>query len=1130
MSPHNRQIFQTTEPKRWRRFIWIIRVMAVFLGLSLAAIIISLFQKQLIHIPEIRERSEIYNRLTEIEAKTALKKREEKLFKKSLKKIRAEKQREFYHFPIARMQKNNPFHPVRAAFYVNWDLQSNFSLRNSISHLNMVLPEWMFVPDSSSQVVVKIDSTALNIMRMNRVAIVPMLSNFFNNKWNGDNIHRIINSPERRRILINSIIVNLRKYHFNGINIDFEDLKEDTDEHLITFQKELYEKLHPLGYIVSQDIAPFNEDYNTDALARNNDLIFVMGYDQHNSTTLPGSIAALEWVEAALDDVCKRIPSEKVVLCLAAYGYDWSAGSQGVDVTYQEAVSTALESEGKIHFDDKSFNLDYSYWDDNNIKHQVYFADAATAFNTIRAAEDFGIAGVALWRLGSEDTRIWTFYNQDLSLEGLTKKPVNISKLENINSSYNVDFIGAGEIMDILSSPSKGLVKLEFNNPDKLIIKEDYKILPTCFVIKKSGEKNKMLAITFDDGPDSQYTPALLDILKRYKIHATFFVTGINAQDHLPIVKRTYDEGHEIGNHTLLHPNLLLESDDRIRLELRATGRLIEGITGHATILFRAPYDDDAEPINPSQIHPIAVAKSENYLTIGSSIDPWDWQKGVSADTIVARTMRQYKLGNIILLHDAGGMRRETIKALPRIIEFFKSKGYQFVTISQLMGRTRDDVMPKESGIISQYLSKADSTVFLVGYLFDYFIYSVFFLALILSLIKITSVALFAFLQHRKNKKEKKLPVVTYQPFVSIIVPAYNEEVTGSKTVENLLFSNYPDFEIIFVDDGSTDKTYQIIQKEFENNSRVKIYTKSNGGKAQALNYGITKASGEIMVCIDADTILHPEAISRLVAPFIDEDVAAVAGNVKVGNKINTLTRWQAIEYTTSQNFDRLAFDYLNSITVIPGAIGAFRGEALTEVGGFKSDTLAEDCDLTLRLLRAGYRVRTCNTALSFTEAPETLEMFIKQRFRWSFGIMQSFWKHRHLIFSRRIPNFGWIVLPNLLIFQMVLPLFSPLVDLIMLLSLFSVNGNNVLSPNAGQVSLFYFGYYLLDLLISLLAFHFDGQKFTLRTAWDLFLQRLVYRQLLFFVLFKSYIRAIRGELEGWGVIRRTGNVEKHNH
>ena len=523
MNRQQLQVFQTLEPTRWRRFMWIIRVLMLVIALCITAIVISLFQKQIIHIPEIRERAEMYNKLTQIEARTALNTPERKIFHKSLKAIRLKKDREFYRFPFSRAQKSNPFHPVRAAFYVNWDLQSTYSLRNSIKHLNMVLPEWFFVPDSSSTISTNVDSVALNIMRNNKVAIVPMLSNFFNEKWNGDNIHRIIHSSEKRKVLIASIVHNLKKYKLNGINIDFEDLKENSDEYIIQFQKEVYATLHPMGYIVTQDIAPFNEDYNTNALSKYNDLIFVMGYDQHNSSSRPGSIAAQEWVEAALDDVCKKIPSEKVVLCVAAYGYDWPVGSKGEDVTYQEAISTALESEGKVHYNDNTFNLDYTYFDDNDVKHQVYFADAVTAFNAIRAAEDFEVAGVALWRLGSEDTRIWSFYNHDLSLEGLKKVPVDIKKFEDISSSYSVDFIGAGEILDILTTPSKGKVTIGFDKQDKLITSEEYKTLPTCFVIKKTGERKKVIALTFDDGPDVNYTPAILDILKKYKVPGAFF-------------------------------------------------------------------------------------------------------------------------------------------------------------------------------------------------------------------------------------------------------------------------------------------------------------------------------------------------------------------------------------------------------------------------------------------------------------------------------------------------------------------------------------------------------------------------------------------------------------------------------
>jgi cellulose synthase/poly-beta-1,6-N-acetylglucosamine synthase-like glycosyltransferase len=353
---------------------------------------------------------------------------------------------------------------------------------------------------------------------------------------------------------------------------------------------------------------------------------------------------------------------------------------------------------------------------------------------------------------------------------------------------------------------------------------------------------------------------------------------------------------------------------------------------------------------------------------------------------------------------------------------------------------------------------------------------------------------------------------------VSIIVPGYNEEITAPKTVENLLRIDYPNFEIVFVDDGSKDNTFANIQASYGSHPKVKAFTKPNGGKASALNYGIGFATGEILVCIDADTVLKPDAVSLMVQHFHDPEVAAVAGNVKVGNRKNLLTRWQHIEYVTSQNFDRRAFDQLNAIMVVPGAIGAFRREAVQKAGMFTTDTLAEDCDLTLRLLRLGYKIRTCNQALAFTEVPETLNMLVKQRFRWTFGIMQAFWKHHDKMFVRQHPNLGWVVLPNMLLFQLFLPLLSPLVDLTLLVSLFLPKGEILL--------VLYFAYFFLDLCISALAFKFDGEKFTLRDGFNLFLQRILYRQVLWYVLVKGYLRALKGELASWGILKRTGNVE----
>jgi len=179
---------------------------------------------------------------------------------------------------------------------------------------------------------------------------------------------------------------------------------------------------------------------------------------------------------------------------------------------------------------------------------------------------------------------------------------------------------------------------------------------------------------------------------------------------------------------------------------------------------------------------------------------------------------------------------------------------------------------------------------------------------------------------------------------------------------------------------------------------------------------------------------------------------------------------------------------------------------------------LAEDCDLTLRLLLLGYKIRTCNQALAFTEVPETLHMLVKQRFRWTFGIMQAFWKHHDKMFVRQHPNLGWVVLPNMLLFQLFLPLLSPLVDLTLLVSLFLPKGEILL--------VLYFAYFFLDLCISALAFKFDGEKFTLRDGFNLFLQRILYRQVLWYVLVKGYLRALKGELASWGILKRTGNVE----
>ena len=698
------------------------------------------------------------------------------------------------------------------------------------------------------------------------------------------------------------------------------------------------------------------------------------------------------------------------------------------------------------------------------------------------------------------------------------------------------DYSGEGEVLDVIGGPSSGKITPELDTAEFLISEESYDSLPSKWLARKYGTKDKKkLVLTFDDGPDPIYTPQILDILSREHVPAAFFIVGINAENNIPIVKRFFREGHEIGNHTFTHPNIAKVSRKRAIIEMDATRLLIEAITGHSTVLFRAPFNADFEPVKAEELIPVAIAREKNYLDIGESIDPLDWEPGTSVDSIVARVIArkqnmtdQNLSGNIILLHDAGGdSRAATVEALPRIIHYFKERGYQFTTIADLLGKKKEDLMPAVPKGSGYYLLQLNYFLAMSAYLGSHLLTSIFIVFIILSLARLFFMAVFASRQHRWEKKFGLKPFWssdgTGAPAVSIIVPAFNEELNAVGSIENLLRTDYPNFKIIFVDDGSRDETFNKVKNAFEGNPRVQVYTKTNGGKASALNFGIQESDAEFVVCIDADTKLLPDAVSKLMMHFGDvtyhngKRVGAVAGNVKVGNTVNTLTRWQSIEYISSQNFDRKAFAYVNAITVVPGAIGAFRKAAIEEAGGFTTDTLAEDCDVTIRMLRCNYIIENENNAIAMTEAPETVKMFIKQRFRWSFGVMQTFWKNRDMLFSSRNIALGWIALPNILLFQYIIPSIIPLADFFMLIGL--------ITGNAAKIGKYYLVFMIVDLAVAILAFSFEKEK--LRKLIWLIPQRLVWRWLMWSVLFKSFRRAIKGELQHWGVLKRTGNVKE---
>jgi peptidoglycan-N-acetylglucosamine deacetylase len=1118
-----KQIFQTNSPTRWKSFVWLIRILIVFLIVISTSVVISLLNKRHYDLKVLTYNAKKLPDINTDKTKTFISKAEQIAFAKQLalyrrqhgKNVKLNNTRK--HGEILR-QAAKKYLPVRAGFYVNWDVNSIISLEKNIDHLNMIMPEWLFQKDAKGNIESRIEKSTVELINYSDVPIIPMLSNYFNKNWNGDSTYEMLKDPKTRRNLILNIKKILVRNKFQGINIDFESLPKKINPYLIQFSKELQANLQPAGLLTTIDIDPEMTNITYKELAPYYDFIFVMAYNEHYPDGEPGSIASLGFVEKALDDAMREVPSDKVVLCVAAYGFDWQKGKPGTKMSYQGLISLAKEHEEDVYFNMSQSDLTMMYNDDDGNEHEVHCNDACGIFNTIRTAQDYNAGGIALWYLGSEDDRIWKFYSRNMNERYLDKHPFNFKKIEFIQPISSVIYDSKGEILEMLSEPTKGDTKLAYDKKDHLITDEEYLSLPSSYLLKRFGASNaKKLALTFDDGPDGEFTPKILDVLKDKKVPATFFVTGGSIENNIPLISRMYNEGHEIGNHTFTHPNLEITSENRERIELRSTRLLIESILGHSTLLFRPPYNTDAEPKNLFQIKSLAVAHNEGFISVTSYIDPNDWEEGVCADTIIARAIARQHLGNVILLHDAGGDRSQTAKALPVIIDYFKKHGFQFVTVSALMNKTRDQVMPEVHKDL-RFSVFLDLMFFTLTFLWEHFLHGFFIVAIFLVIIRLLIIAVLAIIQRTKEKRRSASIDTSFCPKVSIIVPGYNEEVNAARTVENLLQSDYPNFEVVFVDDGSKDNTYQIIKDKFEGHPKVQVFTKENGGKATALNVGIQHATGEIMVCIDADTILKTDAVSKLIIPFSNPKIGAVAGNVKVGNTLNALTNWQSIEYITSQNFDRRAFDTVNAILVVPGAIGAFRKNVIEEINGFKSDTLAEDCDLTLRILRAGYIIKTSNEAIALTEAPETLNMFMKQRLRWTFGMMQSFWKHRDLLFSLKKTNIGWAVLPNLLLFNFLIPLFSPLVDIMFIVGVFTYN--------AQQYILFYLLYYLVDCIISMMAYKFDNQKFTFKTAIYLFIQRFIYRQLLFFVLYRAYKRAIKGELISWGVLKRTGNVK----
>ncbi|MGA8407240.1 MAG: glycosyltransferase [Candidatus Acidiferrales bacterium] len=1108
--PERKPIFYDQERRRWRRTRRVLEITGGLFTLVLIIFLVNVFRKP--ELPDILQAAThwgLHAVPTRAKSKTPARLRKRKVA------------------ALGKIPQN--YDPLRAAFYVGDDPTSFASLKLHYHDIDLLIPEALHASSPDGRLDVDQDPKLGAWMQQNSIElpIMSMVNNYDGKEWVTTQMAAMLANPAARERLSKSLADFVTSQHQSGVVVDFELMPQTSQPDFSRFIHDLAVAMHRanLKLMVAVPAADWSYDYKY--LAEQADALILMNYDLHYPTSDPGPIAPQDWFERDIQNIVKIVPPGKIVMGIANYGYDWPAKTKANPhpvaqaLTFQQGIITAVESGSDVTFDPDTLNPHYSYEDENNEVHRVWMLDSVTAYNQLRASERAGVRGTALWRLGMEDPSIWSIWDATHA-DDATR-----AKIEEVPPGYDIILEGNGDIWRITATPQSGRRTFDYDSTSDIIDDESYQSYPLSWRIEEMGAAPHKVALTFDDGPDADWTPQILRILKEKHATATFFVIGESANQYSDLVKEEYAQGNEVGNHTFTHPDFETISKSQLQIELNLTELLLESNLGVKTLLFRPPYGIDHQPETASEIQMLPIPQAMGYIIVGARVDPHDWGEinggaPPPAATIVERVLHDatQNKGNIILMHDGGGDRSHTVAALPPIIDGLRAQGYEFVSVSDLLHQTRAQVMQP----LSQeewLLVRADAFIFEVFRWFRAGIAFIFVAGILLVSGRALVIGLLALVE-----KLRPAPAdhPEYKPRVTVLIPAYNEQAAIVETVTAALSCDYPKLEVLVVDDGSTDRTAELVRVNFSHDPRVRLINQSNHGKPAALNHGLAEATGEIIISIDGDTIVDAEAIPRLVRHFANPKVGAVAGNVKVMNRNRWLTRWQALEYITSQNLEKRAFDLLNCIPVVPGAVGAWRTDLLRANHGFSGDTVAEDTDLTLTIRRNGWKILYDEDAIGRTEVPETVEALIRQRFRWTFGTLQAVWKHRDAVGKPRYGTLGWVAIPNIFLFQILLPLVSPLIDLLFVLSIALWGLAQLRIARLPQLwtlqdverSLVFFAIFMMiDLFTCVVAFILERHEDWTLLA-PLILQRFYYRQMMYVVLFRALKEAVKGRPVGW--------------
>ncbi|MFJ4541039.1 glycosyltransferase [Streptomyces tibetensis] len=607
--------------------------------------------------------------------------------------------------------------------------------------------------------------------------------------------------------------------------------------------------------------------------------------------------------------------------------------------------------------------------------------------------------------------------------------------------------------------------------------------------IRSGSMPARTVALTFDGGPDPVWTPRILDLLRRNNARATFFVHGAQAARHPELVRRIRAEGHEVGSNTYTGAVLGESSASRFRAELEMTQSALAGATGQRTNLLRMPRTTTPDTLCGREWQAARRAAGYGYVLVAADKGSRRPAQGIVrqlSQTESAYLEARRLLGN-------------------RAVE-------RFTTVSDGLGLVPD----APSSLVERWLGRGLIGITALGQVFSTAMIWILGVAGGLGVLRLLLLALFARAHVRRLERFR-----TGAPWmrdtsgpVTVLVPAYNEEAGIGSTLRSLLDSRHRELQVVVIDDGSTDRTADIAENMGD--TRVEVVRQANAGKAAALNTGLAHARYDIVVMVDADTVFEPDAIERIVQPLAHPAVGAVSGNTKVGNRRSLLARWQHLEYVFGFNLDRRMFEVLECMPTVPGAIGAFRRDAVLGVGGVSEDTLAEDTDLTMALWRSGWRVLYEESAVAWTEVPTSLRQLWRQRYRWCYGTLQAMWKHRGAFFGRGpAGRFGRRGLTYLALFQVALPLLAPVIDV------YALYG--VLFRDPWESAAVWFAFLGVQIVCSGYALRLDGEP--VRALWSMPFQIVVYRQLMYLVVIQSLVALLLGSRLRWQRMKRSGTA-----